>query len=349
MYLPLPGERLVRIFGDMNEQIGVGENGEVDAEACLGILTRRTGRPVPRIERIGWSALFRIHSRMVDRYRVGRAFVAGDAAHLHSPVGAHGMNTSVQDAFNLGWKLAWVCKGWSPASLLDSYEEERRPIACRVLTETNLSTRMLMVRNGLMRACMGAMVRASMGGLSPMRQQLIAQALELDIDYKPNHWLREHHSSILQARLTDDPDSEMPCVGKHMDFNRGPAPGHHAPDMELPALGSRLWTQMARPKATLLLFDGDADTTQGNENLRDIASRALERWSDRLQVAIVSPRADWPAAPAPVWHDPELLLHRRYAALTEALYFLRPDGYVGFRSQPASAPHLFAYLQELWP
>jgi hypothetical protein len=69
---------------------------------------------------------------MVDRYRVGRVFLAGDAAHVHPPAGGQGLNTGVQDAYNLGWKLAHVLRG-GPDSLLDTYEEERLPIAAAVL------------------------------------------------------------------------------------------------------------------------------------------------------------------------------------------------------------------------
>jgi hypothetical protein len=69
---------------------------------------------------------------MVNQYRVGRVFLAGDAAHVHPPAGAQGLNTGVQDAYNLGWKLAMVLKG-APASLLDTYQEERLPVAAAVL------------------------------------------------------------------------------------------------------------------------------------------------------------------------------------------------------------------------
>ncbi|HEY3658840.1 MAG TPA: FAD-dependent oxidoreductase [Steroidobacteraceae bacterium] len=79
-----------------------------------------------------WLSLFRPNVRMVDRYRVGRVFLAGDAAHVHPPAGAQGLNTGVQDAYNLGWKLAMALKG-APASLLDSYQEERLPVAAGVL------------------------------------------------------------------------------------------------------------------------------------------------------------------------------------------------------------------------
>lgn len=79
-----------------------------------------------------WASAYKMNARLADRYRVGRVFLVGDAAHIHPPTGGQGLNTSVQDAYNLGWKLAAVAGGASVA-LLDSYEEERRPIAAGVL------------------------------------------------------------------------------------------------------------------------------------------------------------------------------------------------------------------------
>lgn len=85
-----------------------------------------------KVRRIHWSSSYRPASRMVDHYRAGRVFLAGDAAHLHPPTGGQGLNTGIQDAYNLGWKLASVLRG-GPESLLDTYEEERLPVAAAVL------------------------------------------------------------------------------------------------------------------------------------------------------------------------------------------------------------------------
>lgn len=95
-------------------------------------LEHRTGRTDIRLHEPEWVSLWRANVRLVERYRDGRVFLAGDAAHIHSPAGGQGMNTGIQDAHNLGWKLAAV-EGGAPAALLDSYEEERRPIAAGVL------------------------------------------------------------------------------------------------------------------------------------------------------------------------------------------------------------------------
>jgi len=93
------------------------------------IIRKITGH---RVGRVAWSSVYQPAVRMVDRYRIGRVFLAGDAAHVHPPTGGQGLNTGVQDAYNLGWKLAHVARG-GPDSLLDTYEAERLPIAAAVL------------------------------------------------------------------------------------------------------------------------------------------------------------------------------------------------------------------------
>ena len=91
------------------------------------------------VRRVDWASAYEMNARLADRYRDGRVFLIGDAAHTHPPTGGQGLNTSVQDAYNLGWKLGAVLNG-TPETLLDSYEEERRPIAAEML---GLSTRLL--------------------------------------------------------------------------------------------------------------------------------------------------------------------------------------------------------------
>jgi 2-polyprenyl-6-methoxyphenol hydroxylase-like FAD-dependent oxidoreductase len=84
------------------------------------------------VGKVAWASAYGMNARLADRYRVGRVLLIGDAAHIHPPTGGQGLNTSVQDAYNLGWKLAAVLSG-APDALLDTYEEERRPIAAGML------------------------------------------------------------------------------------------------------------------------------------------------------------------------------------------------------------------------
>ncbi|MEU9736250.1 FAD-dependent oxidoreductase [Streptomyces sp. NPDC048002] len=85
------------------------------------------------ITEVRWASDFRPRAALADAFRAGRVFLAGDAAHIHPPAGGQGLNTSVQDAYNLGWKLGAVLRGGADAALLDTYEEERRPIAAQML------------------------------------------------------------------------------------------------------------------------------------------------------------------------------------------------------------------------
>ncbi|RLQ09197.1 rifampin monooxygenase [Micromonospora sp. BL1] len=92
-----------------------------------------------------WLSRFGDATRLAERYRIGRVFLAGDAAHVHPPLGGQGLNLGIQDAFNLGWKLAAAVNGWAPGDLLDTYESERRPVAADVLTNTR--AQMLLTTN----------------------------------------------------------------------------------------------------------------------------------------------------------------------------------------------------------
>src|SRR5215470_6281028 len=90
-----------------------------------------------KVARVNWFSTYHVHHRVADQLRKGRAFLLGDAAHIHSPVGGQGMNTGIGDAVNLAWKLADVLKGRAPASLLDSYEQERMGFARRLVATTD--------------------------------------------------------------------------------------------------------------------------------------------------------------------------------------------------------------------
>jgi 2-polyprenyl-6-methoxyphenol hydroxylase-like FAD-dependent oxidoreductase len=132
---PLAGTELFQI------QAPIALEGDIDlsAEALDAMVAERTGRDDIRVLSVSWASAFHMNARLADRYRVSRVFLVGDAAHTHPPTGGQGLNTSVQDAYNLGWKLAAVVSG-APDALLDSYEDERRPIAATML---GLSTRLL--------------------------------------------------------------------------------------------------------------------------------------------------------------------------------------------------------------
>ncbi|MEV6492786.1 FAD-dependent monooxygenase, partial [Actinoplanes sp. NPDC051633] len=95
-----------------------------------------------------WLSRFGDATRLADRYRAGRVLLAGDAAHIHPPIGGQGLNLGLQDAVNLGWKLAAQIRGWAPDTLLDTYQAERRPVAEDVLDNTRAQTELLSAEPG---------------------------------------------------------------------------------------------------------------------------------------------------------------------------------------------------------
>jgi len=115
--------------------------GDIDlsSEGLAALVARRTRRNDIVVRAVIWVSAYNMHARLADRFGVGRVLLAGDAAHIHPPTGGQGLNTSVQDSYNLGWKLAAVLNG-APQALLATYEEERRPIAAAML---GLSTKLL--------------------------------------------------------------------------------------------------------------------------------------------------------------------------------------------------------------
>lgn len=125
---PLMGTALFQL------QAPVPLDGDVDlsVDGLADMVRLRTGRNDLAVLDVCWASAYRMNARLADRYRDGRVFLIGDAAHTHPPTGGQGLNTSVQDAYNLGWKLAAVLKG-APQALLDTYEQERRPIAASML------------------------------------------------------------------------------------------------------------------------------------------------------------------------------------------------------------------------
>jgi 2-polyprenyl-6-methoxyphenol hydroxylase-like FAD-dependent oxidoreductase len=125
---PLAGTELFQL------QAPVPLDGDIDlsADGLSAMVAERIGRADIRIHAVHWASAYNMNARLADRYRIGRVFLVGDAAHIHPPTGGQGLNTGVQDAYNLGWKLGAVVAG-GPDALLESYEEERRPIAASML------------------------------------------------------------------------------------------------------------------------------------------------------------------------------------------------------------------------
>lgn len=194
---PLPSTELFQL----QASISPGQDPKLNVENLQAIVDRRSGGGI-RIRTVAWSTLWRANVRLVDRYNVGQVFLAGDAAHIHSPAGGQGMNTGIQDAHNLGWKLAAVDHGASP-TLLDNYEQERRPVAARVLELSDARLNQALHEKSL-----------------PSRRE--EAATQLDVGYRSSGIVCDDRDETYQLRAGDRaPDAaELDSVdGSHRLFD----------------------------------------------------------------------------------------------------------------------------------
>ncbi|MGX7668960.1 FAD-dependent monooxygenase [Flavobacterium pedocola] len=133
-FFPLKGEKWYRVLGTLPREFHHKENltfEEIETE-----IKKSLGLPVT-FEKINWFSIYNLHHRRVENFRNNRVFLAGDSAHIHSPAGGQGMNTGLQDAYNLAWKLAFVLKGFAKDSILETYNEERLPFAKWLMSFTD--------------------------------------------------------------------------------------------------------------------------------------------------------------------------------------------------------------------
>ena len=345
---PLPGTSQWRIFAVLENEAAVPP---LSLELFERLFSERTGDVETTLSNPTWMSNFTINRRMVDRYRVERAFLAGDAAHVHSPFGAQGMNTGIQDACNLGWKLALVVQGEAPEQLLDTYEEERLPVARRVLAQTDTNTRVLLSDNPIMR-----FLRERVLTLDFVQDYAARRSSQLFVNYRSSSLSRSHGGKRLGKSMRKRAPwarvSEKADLKDLLRFRGGPRAGDRAPDGPSIRAASREKTSLFREFRvtgfSLLLFGGMARTETGYANLLEIARRVDGLPGNLVKTHLIvgadgaPDRLDWEGS---VLLDGSRSLHELYGASEESLCLVRPDGYVGFRGQPAEVEPLIKYLQ----
>ena len=294
-----------------------------------------------------WLTYFKISRRSVGNYREGRTFLAGDAGHIHSPVGGQGMNTGLQDAFNLAWKLALTLKGQAPESLLDTYQQERHPVAEELLKGTDMATKVAFIRNPVAQKIRNVLAHTLLG-LEVVQQRLIKTGAMLTVNYRHSPIVGEY-----RAQLPGSAHKFQNQVGSWIDFHHGPSPGFRGPDAEFRSGESEektLFDVISGTSHNLLLFVGLHESEAAFARLEKIAAYVASQYGELVKVHIVVPDVAIAAGnttKADILDDCDKLLHKAYGAGWECLYLLRPDGYVGFRSQPTDQAALDKHLSSI--
>jgi 2-polyprenyl-6-methoxyphenol hydroxylase-like FAD-dependent oxidoreductase len=270
------------------------------------ICDRFTGGSL-RLRDPAWLTYFRVHHRQAARYRSGRVFVAGDAAHVHSPAGAQGMNTGIQDAWNLGWKLALVARGVADPALLDSYESERLPVGRFVLRFTDRASSVATTDSTFVRL---------------IRTQIVPRLLPLLLRTRKGRAFGFRTLSQLAIRYRNSPAvQESPGAPR-----AGPRAGDRLPDARIVRGGRESWLHeaLAAPAFHLLLC-GPAT------GWPDDRVAAMRRRHGAL-VAVHRLTRDAHAAPR-ILLDPSGEALARLGVVEAGQCLVRPDGHIGYRSR----------------
>ena len=266
----------------------------------------------PRLTDLRWSSIFRISMRLASHYQMGRCFIAGDAAHIHPPTGGQGMNTGIQDAYNLAWKMALVLKNAAPPELLDSYEAERRPVGFEVVQRTRAATEAM----------------ANKQAPAPENPLVNTQTL---ISYRDSAWIRDDGDKTASLQAGDRvPD----CGNLHRDNINFP------------------WRLFEIVKGTehVLLVHSPADDL-GDEPLRleQFTNKLQSSVGNCLRVVmIVGPdtKAVEPAGLS-VYRDVNAEFANAFTT-HPATYLIRPDGHIAWRGKSWSDTGLKEYLGKVF-
>ena len=323
---PLPDDRwrliAVRKRADSRRRTDPPTTDEFEA------LLRHSSGETVRLFDPAWVTPFHIGRRRTPHLRDGNAFVCGDAAHIRSQVSGQGLNTGVQDAVNLGWKLAMVCRGMARPELLDTYEVERLPVIKKILFGTDVATRAVTVRRAAGQRLVYGIGRLFLA-FQPVRDYLTRNITEIEINYRGRGYVDTTYGG-----------------------NTGPLPGDHAPPaprLEPVPEGRpvRLYELIRHPGHTVLILQGERTPPPPAREVADLGRALAARFGDEVRPIAVRVSDDWrPGDVAvPLVHDGGGNMHRAYSAQAASVYLIRPDGYLGFRSDWPDRHVLLEFLE----
>lgn len=326
MLFPLGGTAAWRL-------VGLKEPGDTDEPTLASLqdaADKFTGGAV-RLSDPKWISTFKLSRRIAEYYQSGSVFLAGDAAHVHSPVAAQGMNAGIQDALNLGWKLSLSARGLASNELVDSYDAERRPVGHEILNSTDRLFRLASSRNGLLklpRTKLLPVLAPRASDSKALRTRLFRAISQLDTRYRD--------SEIVESR-----DGRMPAF-----LTSGPKAGDRLPDAVVLDHGRemRLHEVLANPGFHILLCGRGwpADTQLRLHN-------ALGRLAPWLSVQRLNVGSRLAAANPNEIQDVSGLAFERLGLSVRRpeLLVVRPDGHIGFRSSGTDIAGAVDYLNRI--
>ncbi|MFL5800498.1 MAG: FAD-dependent monooxygenase [Roseiflexaceae bacterium] len=322
--IPMPGERRWRLFVESSAQVDERPT-EVTLDLIRQLMAERIDDHTTQLSAPTWLTEFRISCRMVDRFRSGRAFLAGDAAHIHSPTGGQGITTGIQDAYNLTWKLGMVLRGAAPDTLLDTYDEERQVAVQRVLASTDQTSNIMLAHSRAAQLFRDRVVLPLLRSRA-MQKRITRRLSQLDFNYRGLSLSAQQEAGLF-GRARVRAGNRTPDV-----LFRDARTGEQ----------TSLFAHLGRSRLFALLGPGAGERPAEVARLREALGRL------GIDCLLVLPETAQPPHGSDGLIDISGDFQRLYGARGEFLYLIRPDGYVGLFQRPIDERALRAYMARLF-
>jgi NADPH-dependent dioxygenase len=308
-------------------------------------------------------ARYTIQQGIATNIRVGRCFLAGNAAHVFSPVSGQGLNTGIQEIQNLAWKLALVIQHSAHENLLDTYMQERLPIAVHIQRASSGAMNLMNTTKSLSKS----VSKAFKNGMRPKPlQPLIASRIAQDITalarrYPHSTYVSEDWIGPRQIMRQEGIKGLQILTEILMEeaTTPGPAAGARVPDMPIDiitdssdTIQQHLFDLLGKSiKHTLLIFTGKYASDQIYRAQYEIVTVVQHRYANTIDVILVTPSrivAQQFAGLHAIILDPRHIVHRTFGLSDNGLYLIRPDVHVGYRNQPTMPEKLMDYLERVF-
>jgi hypothetical protein len=347
LIVPMPEPRHYRIIAHM-PALSIVDQPQITLELLQDLVDQRTPFKM-RLSDLTWSSFFSSKHFVASEHRQGRVFLAGDAAHIHSPVGGQGLNSGIQDAYNLMWKLALVQHGEALPGLLDSYGAERHKTAQSLIANVGRATKIVTLRNPLAQKLRNQLAGMTLN-TARVRNRMGRGIAMLDIAYKDSPVVAQDLVSNSAAKQIWRRLKNLFGDREH-DIGQRPFAGMRAPNVLMSTDGAGLPVSLfdfyRGTHFTLMIFSGvrGAPAIQVLLDIGD-AIQATYQASIRPYVIVTTPLPGV-AENKRIIVDADQNIHRRYAAWEPCLYLIRPDTYIAYRSQMIDQNRLTTYLDRI--
>lgn len=270
---------------------------------------------------VNWISSFWIHGKIAEPMRKGPIFLAGDAGHIHPPAVGQGMNTGIQDAYNLAWKLALVIKEKAKPSLLDSYQIERYPVMKEIVDQNEYITKLALFDENFLSKLQKFSEELSGNNQINLERKFGNKLTLLDIQYKDSPIINyEHSSNLLQ-------------------------PGKHIPDLSLDQ--GTLYRYLSDTQHTILIFTGSNSTEEVLEKIRDLQRSLANQYPDLFKSYVV--HNGYLGDSGTTLVDVNWIIHETLQIKNAAICMIRPDTYISYYSEDLNIEAMEKVLRNFFP